>query len=144
MKELTEHEKRIQQELKLAGVSKFGMRKFTVKYLPKIIHKNEHVKGVVYGRYNDNSGMPLNEGALVATDLRIIFLDHKPGFTRTDEITYEVVSGITTITTLFSSVSLHTKLGDFVVRFANSKCAAIFVSYVEERRLETVKNQTRQ
>lgn len=133
----TEHEERVYQELRAVGVTSFGLKKFSVKYLPKIIHDKEHVKGAVYGRYNDKAGMPLNEGLLVATDLRIIFLDHKPGFTKTDEITYEVVSGVSKITAIFSSVTLRTRLGDFTVRFAKSKAADIFVRYVEERRLET-------
>ncbi len=135
------HEQRIKNELKAAGVTSFGMKKFAIKYLPKVIHKNEHVKGIVYGRYNDNSGAALNEGVLIATDLRVIFLDHKPGFTKKEEITYDVVSGVKITSALFSAVTLHTRLGDFTVRFANSKCAAIFVSYVEERRLETIKNK---
>jgi hypothetical protein len=82
----SEHEERIKQELTVAGVTNYGFRKFAVHYLPKIIHNNEHVGGIVYGRYTPKKGgNKWNEGMLIATNLRIIFLDHKPGFTDTDE-----------------------------------------------------------
>ncbi len=134
---MTKHADRIIDELKAVGVTGFGMRKFAIKYLHKVIHENEHIKGVVYGRYSESGGPGLSEGILVATDLRIIFLDHKPGFTKTDEVTYDEVFGIKRTTAIFSAVALHTRLGDFNIRFANSKCASIFVKYVEKRRLET-------
>ncbi len=130
------------KELKAAGVTRYGMKKFAVKYLPKIIHEKEHVHGVIYGRYADNEGsLTLNEGVLVATDKKIIFVDHKPGFTNTDEITYDVVSGIKKTTALFSAVSLHTRLGDYSFRFINPKCANTFVAYVEKKRLEASNNK---
>ena len=132
------HEERIKQELKDAGVTRFGMLKFAVKDLPSIIHKKEHINGVVYGRYGEKTGsLTLVEGMLVATDHRIIFVDHKPGYTSTDEITYDVVSGVKKTTAVFSAVTLHTRIGDYTIRFANSRCAAIFVRYVEKRRLES-------
>lgn len=132
------HQEIINKELAAAGVTWFGMKKFAIRYLPKIVHNDEHIMGIVYGRYRDKSGSSnWNEGMLIATDLRIVFLDHKPGYTNTDELTYDVVSGITTTTALFSAVTLHTRLGDYKIRFANTKCASIFTRYVEIRRLET-------
>lgn len=137
------HDERIKQELKDAGVTRFGMKKFAVKYLPKIIHKNEHIHGVVYGRYGEKTGsLTLVEGMLVATDRRIIFLDHKPGFTSTDEITYDVVSGVRANTAFFTAVTLHTRIGDYTIRFANPKCAETFIDYVGERRLESAKSSS--
>lgn len=131
------HKQRINKELKAVGVTWYGMLKFAIRYMPKIIHEDEHIKGVVYGRYRDKSGgSNWNEGMLIATDLRVIFLDHKPGFTKIDEITYDVVSGISITTAIFSAVTLRTRLGDYMIRFANERCAEIFVEYVEERRLE--------
>ena len=136
------HKERINKELLEAGVTRYGMKKFAVHYLPNVIHENEHIKGIVYGRYRDKQGVTnWNEGILVATDLRIIFLDHKPGFTDMDELTYDVVSGINITTALFSSVTLHTRINDYQVRFTNTKCASIFTEYVEERLL-LVKNTT--
>ncbi len=134
---LSPHDQRIRQEAMAVGVTSYGMKKFAIHYLPKVIHENEHIKGIVYGRYTDKvGGNNWNEGMLIATDLRIIFLDHKPGFTTADELTYDAVVGINITTALFSAVTLHTRLGDYKIRFANTKCAGIFVEYVEERRLE--------
>ena len=131
------HEQRIHNELIAAGVTSYGMKKFAVDYLPKIIHEAEHVMAVVYGRYRDKSGVSnWNEGFLIATDLRIIFLDHKPGFTTTDELNYDIVSSINLTTAIFSAVTLRTRTGDYKIRFVNTKCADIFVNYVEGRRLE--------
>ncbi len=137
----TAHKKRIGDELRAVGVTKMGMKRFSVRYLPNIIHENEHIGGVVYGRYRPKQGGPaLNEGLLVATNTRVIFLDHKPGYTDIDEITYEIVSGINKTTAVFSSVTLHTRLGDYTVRFANPRCAETFVHYVERRRLENTQS----
>lgn len=130
-------EQRLRHELKKAGVTRYGMRKFAMHYLPKLIHGEEHIGGVVYGRYTDKqSGNKWNEGLLIATNLRIIFLDHKPGFTATDEISYRAISGVNLTTAVFSAVTLHTRLGDYQIRFVNTKCADIFVHFVEGRQLE--------
>lgn len=112
------------------------MQKFAVKHLPKVIHKKEHIKAVVYGRYKEKDGPSFSEGLLVATNLKILFLDHKPGYTKTEEITYGIVSGVNQTTAVFSAVTLRTRLGDYSIRFANAKCTANFVRYVENRRLE--------
>lgn len=55
------------------------------RYLPEIIHDDEHIKGAWYGRYENGSAM------LVATDHQVIFLDRMPLFTASDELT---ISGI--------------------------------------------------
>jgi hypothetical protein len=132
---MSAHEDRIKKELKAAGVTPYGMMKFASRYAHNIIHEDEHIMGVVYGRYR-LEGFSLNEGMLLATDLKILFLDHKPGYTSTQEITYDVVSGIQKTTAVFSAVTLNTKLGNHSIRFANPTCATIFVEYVEKRRLE--------
>jgi hypothetical protein len=134
---MDKHTERVMEEIRAAGVTGFGMKKFGIRHIPTIIHKDEHVKGVVYGRYREQNGPAYSEGILIATDRRIIFLDHKPGFTKSDEITYDIVSGVKITKAVFSAVTLHTRLGDFSLRFANAKCVRNFVRYVEERRLET-------
>jgi hypothetical protein len=96
----------------------------------------------VYGRYSEGNG-PLQwvEVMLVATDKCILFVDHKPGFSKVDELTYDVVSGVKKVYTWpFSSVTLHTRIGDYTLRFANAKCIDIFVQYIETRRLEINNN----
>ena len=134
-----EHVARVKQELRDAGVTTLGMLKFASRYVPSILHKNEHVKGAVYGRYAAGTGLlKWTEGMLVATERRVIFLDRKPGFASMDEITYDVVSGVKkTYAWPFSSIMLHTRIGNYNLRFANPRCINIFTTYVEQRRVES-------
>ncbi len=64
-----------------------------------------------------------------------------------DEVTYDVVSGIELdIHTFFATVTLHTAVTNYVIKFVNIRCADNFVDYIEEQRLrreldkEAVKN----
>jgi len=135
-------EERINKELRAAGVTPYGMMKFSIRYLPKIIHEGEHIGGVVYGRYKDKQGsLAFNEGTLVATNRRIIFLDHKPGFTDFDEVSYKVLSGARMTTAIFTSLVLRTKAGDYSLNFTNPTCARNFIRYVENKRLEMAENE---
>jgi general stress protein 26 len=132
------HIQRIQDELRRAGVTMYGLAKFSSQYLHHIIHNDERIWGVVYGRYRSGEGLlKFTEGMLIATDRRVIFLDYKPGFTSVEEITYTAISGISFVTTgLFSSVTLYTRIGNFILNYANSSCVQRFVSYVESRQIE--------
>lgn len=126
-----DHEKRIARDMKGFGMSHYGMWRFGTRYLPKIIHPDEQIGGVVYGFGKEGSVM------LVATDRRVIFLDKKPLFVNEDEITYDVVGGVS-----FghagpaSTVTLHTRLRDYKIKTFNQKCALGFVNFVEARCLE--------
>jgi len=137
------HKDRIARELKEVGLTRFGKMKFAVRYLPNIIHEDEHIGGIVYGRYRTGPGLlSLIEGMLIATDKRVVFLDHKPGYTNIDEVTYDVVSGVEMSSVAFMyAVKLHTKVKDYSIRFANAKCAKVFAAYVEGRRLKTLASQ---
>lgn len=130
------HKKRVRAEVKQAGATGFGLTKFSVRYLPKVIHEGEHIHGIVYGRYRDPKGPSFNEGLLVATENRVIFIDHKPGFTKVDELGYHIVSGVELSTAVFSAITLHTRVGNYELRFINPKCGRKFVEYVEGRRIE--------
>lgn len=126
-----EHKKRVIEELKKAGVTRYGLSHAESKYLPQIIHNDEHIGGVVYGRYAMDFVM------LVATDKRIIYLMKKPFFSKIDELTYDVVSGVkNSNAVLFSTVTLHTRIQDYVIKFVNPGCASKFVKFIEERRVK--------
>ena len=131
---------RIQRELRAAGMTAFGRLKFASRFLPEVLHEGEHIKGAVYGRYAAGTGiLKWIEGMLVATDRRIIFIDRKPGFESMDELTYDVVSGARkSYAWPFSSFTLHTRLGDYTLRYANKQCIDIFMHYLERRRLESL------
>lgn len=126
-----EHKKRVINELKKAGVTKYGLLHSESRYLPQIIHEDEHIGGVVYGRYGIDFVM------LVATDKRAIYLMKKPFYSKVDELTYDVVSGVkNSSTVLFSTVTLHTKVNDYIIKFVNPTCANRFVKFIEERRVK--------
>ena len=44
------HKKRIESELKAAHMTAYGLLKMETAKLPEIIHDDEHIGGVVYGR----------------------------------------------------------------------------------------------
>jgi len=128
------------RELAQAGVTTYGLLKAESRYLPRVLHKNEHIRAVIYGQHHSNSAM------LIATDERVIYLDKKPMATFLDEVTYDVVSGIELdIHTFFATVTLHTAVTNYVIRFANIRCADTFVDYIEEQRLrrELVKEEVK-
>jgi hypothetical protein len=129
-----EHVKRIRRELIQADVTLYGLLKSESRYLPRVIHEDEHIHAVVYGQHHSNSAM------LIATDRRIIYLDKKPMALFMDEVTYDVVSGIELeIHTLFASVTLHTAVANYDIKFANIHCADKFTAYIEEQRVKREK-----
>ncbi len=126
-------EGRVREELRMAGMSEYGLRKSSTRYLHNLIHQNEHIGAVVYGRYQGGSGM------LVATDHRIIFLDHKPLFTSSDEIRYDVVFGVRISSAgPFATITLHTRVGEYELRYVNRILAEGFAEYIEEKIMDEV------
>ena len=134
----TTHTERVRSELKRAGVSSLALLRFTGRYLPKIIHENEHIEAAVFGRHKESEGLfGFAEGMLVATDIRVIYLDHKPGYTTMDEVSYDVISGVNVSTIgLHSSLTLFTKIANYTVSFAKSVCVKKFANYIEKRRID--------
>ncbi len=121
------HVERIKEELSAAGVSAYGLLKAESRFLPQIIHPEEHIKAVVYGQHNNGSAM------LIATEERIIFLDKKPTVAIRDDLMYSAVTGMEfDVHTLFATVVLQTTVGNYVIRYANIHCAEAFSNYVEE------------
>lgn len=133
---MTSHRDRVWQELRQSGVTSYGLLKLESRALHKIIREDESVRAAVYGRYTGGTAM------LVATDHRIIFFDKKLLFSKADEVRYEMVSGIENDTqSLFSAINLHTRIKDYKLRFVNPACAARFVGYIEQRRIEQLEQQ---
>ncbi|HVS58498.1 MAG TPA: PH domain-containing protein [Candidatus Saccharimonadales bacterium] len=122
---------RVHRQLRQLGLSRWGRMTGEARYLPKLIHPQEQLGGVVYG--NSEAGLVM----VVATDRRIIYIDYKPFFMKTEEINYDVVSGVTLEWVGWSgTVVLHTRMGDYTVRTANRKAAEIFRAYLEKRCIE--------
>lgn len=128
----TMHAQRVKQELKAAGITGYALRKAEGRYLPELIRADEHIMAAVYGRTDMGSAM------LVATDRRILYVDKKPLIAVSDEISYEVVGGVgvSKEAGLFVSVVLHTRMGDYSVRFVNPTSARKFSQYLGKVRLE--------
>lgn len=130
-----EHTERINRELREAGVSRFTLRKFTTHYLPKVIHADEHIEAAVYGRHKETEGIfGFIEGALIATDKRVIYLNHQPGYTTMDEVGYENVSGINfSRAGIYAGITLFTKIANYTLSFTTPRCAKQFAEYIENR-----------
>ncbi len=128
------HRRRVFKELRQAGMSRFALQRMESRYLPKLIHPAETIGGVVYGMSPEGYAM------LVATDIRVMFLDRKPLFTKEDEVTFDVVSGVSfNFGGIGASVTLHTRIQDFTIRTFNKACAERFVEYIEARCVEHTK-----
>ncbi len=136
--------KRIRKELIKAGMTAYGLRKFNTHYLPSLIRNDEHIHGVVYGRYIEGAGfLSWADHMMIATEHRIVSFNHKPGYTDDDIITYDVVNGVDSSTAgFFTAITLDTRVGKVGLRFVNKRCAKIFVGYVEKRRLEFFRTRT--
>lgn len=131
-----DHARRVKKELMDMGLSWLGLGSMEARYLPTIIHTNEHLGGVVYGRSKDGRAM------LVATDRRVIYIDKKPLFENEDEISYDVVSGVSYgHSVLGSTVTLHTRVKDYPLKTTNRVSAEIFIRYIEMRCLEHLKQR---
>lgn len=138
------HVDRIKSELKEAGVSQIGMHRFTITYLPKVIHPDEHIMAAVFGRRKVSEGVfGFVEGALVATDQRVLFIDHRPGYSTTDEVSYDVVSGVNVSRAgLYASVTLLTRIANYTLSFAKPSCVNRFADYIETRTIDTSSQDT--
>lgn len=122
---------RVWRELRQQGMSTVAIRTEEGRYLPHIIHADEHVAGVAYGWSRGNFVL------LVATDRRVIYLDKKPLFIDQDEVTYNVVSGVNFGTVgLGATVVLHTRVKDYRLFTLNVAAARKFVDYIEARVIE--------
>lgn len=130
------HKQRVKDELIKAGMTGYGLLKHEGRNVHKIIHDSEHIRAVVYGRAGVDSVI------LIATDRRVIYFDKKPYLSDEDEIPYDMVGGVTHGETgLFATITLHTRIGDYTIRFASPNCVRIFVKYIERRRLEASGNK---
>lgn len=128
---LDDKRNQVYREMRSAGATWWGMLKSETQHLPRVLHDGEHIEAIAYGRYINGSAM------LVATDRRVIFLDTKPFFLSSDEITYDIVSGVSYGQSwLLTSLTLHTRIGDYPLKDVSRRSAQRFVHYIEQRCLE--------
>lgn len=130
--EMRECVREITRTIKSLGGVKYDLMLPETKYLPLILDTFEKITGIVYGRYRQENDTLIGRGVLVATSRRVLLLDKKPLFLRVDELTYEVISGVTyTKAGVAGTVVLHSGEGDIKVRTFNQKCAKLFVKAIE-------------
>lgn len=128
---MSDHQKRVIDDMKRLGASKLELLSSEANYLHKVIHHEEQIGGVTFGHHESGYCM------LVATNRRVVFLDKKPFFANVDDITYGVVSGVSFGHAGFgSTLTLHTRIKDIKLMTMNDNSAKIFVDYVELRCLE--------
>ena len=126
------HQARIMAELEVIGVPRYARATRAVRYLPYIIHPDEHLEAVVSGRETALGG-----AILVSTDRRIVFVVKRMFFLRDDEIGFRSVRGVSYMHSMISScVVLHTQMGDYSVRTFNRRCADAFMKSIERHGLE--------
>jgi hypothetical protein len=117
----------MKHDLKALGADEFDLMLPETHALLDIVHGDETIIGIVYGRYKQNNAEHASgRGVLVATDRRILLVDKKPMFLKCDELSYNVVSGVS-----YSKAGSRT--GDISIRTYNSKCAGLFVEAIETR-----------
>lgn len=122
----------LQSTLKRLGANLYDRHLPETRSLADLLMDNEVMEGIIYGNYSLTNNPAKGRGALVATNRRILFIDHKPLFQRTTEVTYDVVSGVARSSTgLFGMVTLSTRLGDITVSTRNQRSATTFVHAIE-------------
>ncbi|MEO6513906.1 MAG: PH domain-containing protein [Candidatus Saccharimonadales bacterium] len=128
----------IKTRIKTLGADMFDLTVLETQALPYVLHPGESINGIVYGRYQQEKGNVIGRGALIATNNRVLLVDKKPMFIRSDEVIYSAVSGVTyTRVGFIGTVTLHSKIGDIKVRTLNQKCAKSFVDAVEAQIMQS-------
>lgn len=127
----------VKSELRRRGAVAYDLWLPETHCLPQVLHTGEKIMGSVFGRYTMSRDNSVGRGMLVVTDQRVLFVDKKPLFVHVDELTFTIIGGVTFTHVLFMGyVTLHTRLGDFMLRTFNRKNAANFVDYIEAHCLQ--------
>ena len=126
------HQARIMAELEVIGVPRYARSTRAIRHLPYVIHPDEHLEAVVSGRE-----IAMGTAILVSTDRRVIFIVKRLFFLRDDEIGFRTVRGVSYMhSVIWSTVVLHTQMGDYSVRTFSRQCADAFMKSIERHGLE--------
>ena len=106
----------------------YGFFKHETSYIPNLIQEDEHVQGVIYGRFEEK----ITSVVLIATDRRVIFVDKGPFRSNIADFAYENIKGVKmSISGPFAEVILQTRNRVYMLRLVNIRCAKIFAEKVE-------------
>ena len=130
----------VTQVLRSLGAVTYDLRLPETKLLSQILYDDERVVGIVWGQYHELAQNLSGRGALVATNKRVLLVDKKPFFVRSDQLMYAVVSGVTySKVGVAGTVTLHTRMGDISRRTYNQQCAFHFVRAIERNIISSSK-----
>lgn len=133
-----QHAERIKNRLRELGLNRYELWSSESRYLPHVIHPEEHIGGVVFG-YKEGSLV-----MMVATDQRVMILDKKPLFVNKDELNYDMLGGVRfTHAGIGSTVTLHTRIEEHSLVTFNKTAAERFVSYIEAMSLDNASRGVR-
>jgi hypothetical protein len=131
-------QKHIDDQLRQAGLKWWGFLISETKALPALLFDDEIIYGVLCGQ--SSKGYV----ALVATDRRILYIDKKPLYLKTEDISYSVINSVTLEWVgLKGIVILHTRVGDYRIRTTNRAAADIFHQYIRSRSVDLQNGVTR-
>lgn len=125
----------MKHDLQALGADEFDLMLPETHALLDIIHDDETIVGIVYGRYKQNNAEHASgRGALVATSRRLLLVNKKPMFLKCDELSYNVISGVSySKAGIAGTATVHSRTGDISIRTYNFKCANIFVEAIEAK-----------
>jgi hypothetical protein len=127
--------KHVKKQLRSVGISGFDLLKPEPHYLASVLKTAELILAAICGKVDD-----VGSALLVVTDSRIIFLHQLPLLMTTDEVSYDMVDGISShIGNWEATITLHTTAKDFTIHSVNVEAAHYFI-YVVERFCITTQN----
>ncbi len=121
----------VKQRLCALGASPYVLSRPEVSRLAKLMHPGEEVEAFIYGANSAGWGM------LVATNLKLLFVNKRLMNLIVDEVSYPLVNSINhSFGPLSAKITLHTgpKVYDF--RKVNRKCAGLFSAFIQGKLLE--------
>jgi hypothetical protein len=118
--------------LRQLGAVSYNLKLPETKAILKAIQPDEDINGVIYGKYTRSTDDITGRGALLVTSKRVILVDKKPMFSKLEEISFRVISGVSySKVGVAGTVTLNTRLGDIHVRTFNRKCVDSFVKAID-------------
>lgn len=124
--------------LKELGLSQLSLLRWEPAHLYEYLHPDEKIGGAIYGHLEQGG-----YGLLVATDMRVLYLDRIMLSTTLDEVPYSMVSGVAlSLSGIWDVVTtLHTREGTYKINGRNTRSAQMFVDFVETTCIDIKKEQ---
>lgn len=119
--------------LRLLGANEYDVWLPETHYLMRMLHGDEVLLGVVFGKFEEKGESHVSRGLLAVTDREILLLNKKPLYVHHEHIKFDMVSGVEYKRVAFTEIiTLNTRLGDITFRTFNSHCARQFVQVIDD------------